>query len=237
MMILAALAVTSYGTDARADYLKLYAPKVDKGEFSAEADLNYSQDHRSGQDGYFSQVYGAEYGVTNYWMTELGVEAEKANNDSNTKLTNIKWENIIVPFKPGENWIDTGLYIETEKGATSKDPNNFEAKVLLEKDFGKIANTINAGVSHQFGPNHSKDWNESLAIRTSYKLDREFKPGLEYYADFGNITKTSYNEQSHKFGPVFQGKIGKVKYDTGVLFGVSHPAQDTTVKLNLEYEF
>jgi len=28
-----------------------------------------------------------------------------------------------------------------------------------------------------------------------------------------------------------------VRYDTGVLFGLSGAAQDTTAKLNLEYEF
>lgn len=43
---------------AQAEYLKLYHPKVEKGELSAEADLNYDFDHRSEKDGYFSQVVG-----------------------------------------------------------------------------------------------------------------------------------------------------------------------------------
>lgn len=222
---------------AFADDIKIYSPRVEKGELAAEANLNYSADHREDKDKYFSQVVGAEYGVTNWWQTELSGEIEKENGGNN-QLTNIKFENVFVPWKPGENIVDTGFYLEFEKARHNSDPNNIEAKLLLEKKINNFVNTANFIISHEVGNDAASGWGTGLALRTKYRYDKAFEPGLEYYADFGNTKDNfSYSEQEHKIGPVIQGQIGKVKYDTGVLFGVSAAAPDTTAKLNLEYEF
>lgn len=223
---------------AHADNLKIYSPRVEKGELSAEANLNYSVDKKDPTlDNYLSQVVGFEYGMTDYWQTELSGEIEKDGGDSN-KLTNIKFENIIAPWKPGENFIDTAFYIELEKAAQSGDPNNFEAKLLLEKNINNFVNTANIKVNHEFGPHAESGWGTGLALRTKYRMDEKFEPGIEYYGEFGNTKQSlSFNDQSHAVGPVIEGKLGKVKYDTGVLFGVSDSAPDTTAKFNIEYEF
>lgn len=229
--------ISLVAANASADDYKVYRPQVTKGEFAAEANINYSFDHRKEMDNYFSQVLGFEYGVTNYWQTELSGEFEKETG-SHDKLTNLKWENIFVPFAHGENWMDVGLYVEFEKGMEDDSPNNLEGKLLLEKEFGKFDNTANLIVSHEFGPNHSTDTEGGLAFQTTYRYSRMFQPGIEYYANFGDLNHTAaFNDQDHKIGPVVEGKIGNVNYNTGVLFGLSEGAQDTTVKLNLEYEF
>lgn len=222
---------------AHADDLKVYKPHVEKGELAAEANLNYDFDHRKDMDNYFSQVVGVEYGLKDWWQTEVSGEIEKDSGASD-KLTNYKWENIFAPWKSGENWMDSALYVELEKGAHSDDPNNFEVKALLEKDVGKFANTANLKAEHEFGPNHDTSWGTGIALQTKYRLDQKFEPGLEYYSDFGTFhDRLPFNDQSHQFGPVVEGKIGHVKYDTGVLVGISKAAPDATVKLNLEYEF
>ena len=224
-------------SQALADNLKIYSPRVDQGELSVEVNMNYNTDHRSALNNYFSQVAGFEYGVTDYWQTELSGEFEKDNNASD-QLTNIKWENILAPWKPGQNWINAALYVELEKGAHSGDPNNFETKILLEKDIQNFVNTANIVASHEFGPNHDTNWNGAFAWRTKYRLNEKFEPGFEYYANFGKLHDiVSYSQQDHIAGPVIQGKFGPVKYDTGVLFGISKAAPDVTYKLNLEYEF
>lgn len=222
---------------AHADDLKVYSPHIEKGEFSMEANLNYDTDHRPDHDGYFSQVVGAEYGVNEHWMTELSAEIEK-DPSANDKLTHVKWENIIAPFKQGELPVDAALYLELEKAAISGDPDNMEAKLLLEKDVGPFKNIANIAVSREFGSHSTSDIGSTIALRTAYKLDQKFEPGIEYYADLGNLKNmTGFQSQSHQIGPVIQGKIGHVKYDTGFLFGVSDEAPDTTAKLNVEYEF
>lgn len=223
---------------AKADYYKLYSPRVEKGELSAEADLNYSHDGDKESDKYFSQVLALEYGVNDWWMTELGAEIEKENGDHD-KLTNLKWENVIAPWKPGENFIDVGLYVELEKAMQGGESDNAETQLLLEKDIGKFVNTANIKLEHAIGENSGNtDWGSGFAWRTKYRYDQAFEPGIEYYADFGAFDENlSFDEQEHVAGPVIQGKIGKVKYDTGALFGISDAAPDATVKVNLEYEF
>lgn len=223
---------------AHADYLKLYSPRVDKGELSGEADFNYSKDNDPAQDKYFSQVLGLEYGVNDWWSTELGVEIEKYNGDNN-KPTNLKWENVIAPWKPGENFVDAGLYLELEKALQGGEPDNAEAQLLLEKTTGKFVHTANLKLEHTFGTHSNGDgWNTGFAWRTKYRYAPAFEPGIEYYGDYGTFSDhLSFNQQGHQIGPVVQGKIGKIKYDTGALFGFSNAAPDTTIKLNLEYEF
>lgn len=211
---------------------------MEKGEVAAEANLNFSKDKNDpAQDNYLSQVYSLEYGVTGWWKTELGAEIEK-ETDSNMKLTNLKWENVFVPFKPGENWIDTGFYAELERGIGAGATNNAEFKLLLEKDIGKFSNLVNIGASHEFGQNHGQDWNGSLYARSGYRYSQYFEPGIEYYGDFGSMNHpVSFDQQSHVIGPVAWGKIDNVKYDAGALFGMSKDAPDATFKVNLEYEF
>ncbi|MBU6234545.1 MAG: hypothetical protein KGQ41_01760 [Alphaproteobacteria bacterium] len=235
---LSACALALFTAQAKADDISVTAPRVDKGEMSVEAKLNYDVDNNAAQDQYFSQVYGLEYGVTDYWATELAGELEKDPGADSSRLTNIKWENLIVPFKRGENWADIGVELEVEKAAQSGDPNNIEAKFLVEKDVGNFENIANLKINREFGPNAATGIGRGLALHTSYRLDEKFEPGLEYHADFGQSSDNlSFNEQDHKFGPVVKGKIASVKYDTGILFGVSDAAADTTAKLNLEYEF
>lgn len=226
-----------FATQTHADNLKVYSPRVEKGEIAAEANLNYNFDHRDDQDNYFSQVIGMEYSPTSFWKTELSGEVEKENGSEN-KLTNIKWENVISPWKPNENIIDAALYVELETATQKDEPNNFEAKILLEKEINNFVNTGNIITSHEFGTNSGNSWNYGLNLRSKYKLDQKLEPGIEYYGDFGSADDNlSFDEQGHSLGPVIQGKIGKVKYDTGILLGISDAAPDTTAKLNLEYEF
>lgn len=237
IMMLAAGGVAMVSTSAYADYYKVYSPIIEKNEVAFEANLNIDADHRDEKDNYLSQVYMLEYAATDWWKTEFGVEVEKENGEDN-KLTNIKWENILAPFSPGQYWLDAALYLEVEKAARDHEPDNFETKLLLEKNFGAWVNTVNLGVSHEFGQNHAREWDSGLALRTAYRLDQRFEPGIEYYAEFGKVDDMpSYSDQEHKIGPVFYGKVGHVKYDAGVLFGVSEESSDTTAKLNLEYEF
>lgn len=222
---------------AHADDLKVYSPVIEGGEKAVEANLNGDFDKNHDKNGYFSQVYAAEYGVTDHWKTELGVEVEKDSGD-NMKATNLKWENIINPFNTGENWMETALYIEAEKSLQNGDPNNLEAKLLLEKSVGKFTNTANLIVGKEVGNNAASGVNGGFALKTTYHMDKAFEPGLEYYADMGKLSDLpGFDEQDHRFGPVIDGKIGKVRYNTGALVGLSQAAPDATVKLNLEYEF
>jgi len=223
--------------NAHADDYQINSPQVDEGEAYAQANLNYSGDNRKNLDHYFSQVYGVGYGVTRFWSTELDSEIEKSATMS-TRLTMLKWANTIVPFKPGEYWLDAGLYLELDKSMQNHMPNNIETQLLLEKRLGDFINTANLSLSHNFGPNRISGVDSGFSWRTKYHVNDLFEPGIEYYSDFGQLNRDDdFNRQDRVIGPVVQGHFGEVNYDAGVLFGVSQSAHDVTVKLNLEYGF
>ena len=222
---------------ARADDYKVYSPRIEKGEIAAEINSNYSTDKNHANDHYTSTVVAVEIAPTSWWKAEVGGELEKEQG-SNLELTNLKFENIISPWKPGENFIDTGFYLELEKSAHNDQPNNFEGKLLLEKQLGEFVTGANLILGHQFGPNSGGGWNSGLALQARYRYDQKAEPGFEYYASYGPLDNLyGLKETDQRFGPTLQGKFGHVRYDTGLLFGLTDGAQDTTAKLNLEYEF
>jgi hypothetical protein len=222
---------------AYADDYTVDSPEVDQGEAYALANLNYSTDNRKNLDHYMSQVYGAGYGVTNFWATEIDAEIEKSSTIS-TRLTTLKWVNIIVPFKPGEYWIDAGLYFEYDKTIQDHTPDNVQAKLLLEKHVGDFINTANISFGHNLGPNAVSGLDTGFSWRTKYHVNDMFEPGFEYYSDMGALNRDDdFNRQDSVVGPVVQGHFGEVTYDAGVLFGISQSAHDVTIKLNLEYGF
>ena len=224
-------------SNAYADYYKVYSPKVEEDEASFEADLNYSGDDRKSLDHYMSQVYGVEYGVNRFWSTELSAEIEKSSSLT-TRITTIKWENVLVPFKPGEKIVDFGFYLELEKSTQDSSPNNGEARFLLEKRFGDFINTANISFSHNQGPHSVPGTDAGFSWCTKYHVNDLFEPGFEYYSDLGKLDREDgFNRQDNVLGPVIQGHFGEVNYDAGVLFGVTQSAHDVTVKFNLEYGF
>ena len=236
IVLLVSFAVVA-AADAYADDYTIDSPQVDKGEAYALAHLNYSADNQSNLDHYFSQIYGAGYGVTSFWATEMDVEIEKSSTFS-TKLTTLRWANILAPFQPGEYWVDAGLYVGVDKAMQNSVPNNAEAKLLLEKNIGNFTNTANIIFDHNFGPNSASGVDIGFSCRTKYHVNDMFEPAIEYYSNIGKLNRDNdFNRQDNVLGPVIQGHFGEISYDTGVLFGVSKSAHDVTIKLNMEYSF
>ncbi|MDE2029129.1 MAG: hypothetical protein KGI97_01045 [Alphaproteobacteria bacterium] len=226
-----------FAPDARADYYKVYAPQVDQGEISLEANVNYSADHRKALDHYLSQVYGVEYGVTRHWSTELSAEIEKSSGTA-MRLTMLKWENVFVPFRPGAYWLDAGFYVELEKSMLGDMPDNAEGRILLQKKFGAFTHTANISFNNNFGAHALPGVDTGFSWQTKYHVSDKLEPGFEYYSDLGRLNRDyEFNRQDSSIGPVLEGHIGDMTYDTGVLLGVSNTAHDVTVKFNLEYGF
>jgi hypothetical protein len=226
-----------YISSANADDYSIDSPQVDAGSTSVIANLNYSQDSHPNLDHYLSQVYGVQHGVNSIWSTELdGIFENTA--DTQNKLTNLRWENIIAPFKPGQYWIDVGLNLQFQQSFEDGTPGDVETKFLFEKEINSFINTLNVSLSHNYGEASTKGIEAGYSWRTKYHINDALEPGFEYYSDFGKLADLDKaRRQDNVIGPVLQGKLGSISYDTGVLFGVSDEAHDVTYKLNLEYDF
>lgn len=211
------------------------SPYVHEGEAAVEWKGGY--DFKDDEDEWEMET-SASYGLTEFWETEIGFEfAQEANEDFETKA--IVFENKFQLAPKGFLPIDPGLKIEYAKSLTGG-PDELQAKLLLARQFGKIANTANFSVSDERGDDAADDEEYGFAHALTYEHSDDFACGLEWYSDFGTFEEDSddWDEQSHQVGPVVYGVFAEnVGYEAGVLIGASENAPDAALKAVLEYEF
>ncbi len=222
--------------------LKVYNPYVTKGELEIEAKGNIDFDRDAEKDNLQKQKYALGYGFTDRWFSELYGEVEKKRNadneDLNFRFTLLEWENKFQLTEPGQYPVDIGFLVEYEISTEDKHADNLGWKILLDKTIGRFENIANFNFDHEVGGGHTNETDGGFAWSSRYRLNQYFEPGFEYHADFGGLNEgKDFNEQTHRVGPAFYGKLGNnIKYDVGYLFGVSDAAPNGTLKWILEFE-
>ena len=221
---------------------KVYSPNIEKGELELEWRGNYDLDKRDDKDHNQQHKYAVGYGFTDYFASEVYLIATNPSHE-NYQAQTIEWENRFQLTDQGKNFADVGLYLAFEKALNSqKNHYAVEAKILLEKQIGKFVNRANIGIERELrqvnGEKAEKGIDLEIAWMTKYNWKKSFEPGFEYHVDLGNQSQDqSYSTQKHQVGPSIYGKIGNIKYDFGLLFGISKAALDQQIKWNMEYEF
>lgn len=216
---------------------KVYSPNVSYRELEVEARGNYDVDSQEVMDGKQKQKYAVGYGIAERWFTELYGEIEKSPG-SDFEFTSLEWENRFQLFEPGEKWLDVGLYAAYELSLEDGHPDKLETKVLLQKEQGRLLHVTNLILEQQLGSDATEATEAGLAWSSRYRLRRTFEPGVELHSDFGELNDIGpYGDQKHRLGPVMYGKLGRLKYDVGYLFGISNAAPNGMLKWIVEYEF
>ena len=217
---------------------KVYSPIVEGGELEIEAQNDFIRDADPARDGSSKHQIELSYGVTERWQTGLyGVFENKPGQS--LSYTQTKWENVFQLFEQGENWIDSGLYLEYVRlAASQKKPDIFEVKLLLEKPVAELVHTLNMTVKKPLG--HSAQgttWGYSW--RSRWKINPHFEPSIEAYGTLGKIGKIAApGTISHLLGAAVHGKLfADLKYDAGYLFGLTRGSVDGLIKLNMDFEF
>ncbi len=234
--IIASTSALFLSTNAYA--LNVYSPYVEKGIMEIESKNRFDFDDRSSDDNFRQHKFGFGYGLTSNWGVEIIGELEKENNHG-YKYTATEIENFFQLTEVGEYWADVGVQATYEFKHPDGDADKIEMFLLLAKNFCKFTTMANIGFEKEVGSNANANPEGEIKWMAKYNYTPMFNPGVEYYGEFGEITHTSdYDSQKHRLGPVIYGKLGQgVKYETGVLFGISKEAEDYAVKVNLEYEF
>jgi hypothetical protein len=214
----------------------VYSPRVEKGILEIESKNAFDFNDHGDDERQHKLAVG--YGVTNWWALELYGEWEKESRHG-YDYTATEIENIFQFTDPGEYWLDVGAKLEYEFNDEPNSPDKVEAGLLLEKRYTDFTHTANFVVVQEVGENANNNPEWEVAWRSLYMYQPMLNPGFEYYGEFGEVAHSgSFDEQSHHLGPVIAGTIYPgLKYDLGLLFGLSDSASDKAVKFNLEYEF
>ena len=102
--------------------------------------------------------------------------------------------------------------------------------------------TLNLLFSKEVGRNRTDDTPFFYAWQSRLRLDPHFEPGIEIYGQIDDIAAPGkLADQRHRAGPVVAGlhslaPYGKIKYEVGYLFGLTHATEEGTVRWRLEYE-
>lgn len=235
---IAALALVAHPTDARASHV-VYSPLVEEGEIAVELRGHYDFDDDKSIDG--AQAYKAEveWAPTAWWLTEVLVKYEREPGED-LDATEIASENIFQLTDQGKYWMDFGLLAEFVYSLEDGGANALEIGLLGQKDFG--ANEVRVNLVFEQELESGADLEMEYRWQYRYRLDERFEPGIEMYGGLGEWGEFgSFDDHEQQLGPAMFGKFrtagGAIKYELGLLFGLTDETPDTTVRFLLEYEF
>lgn len=214
------------------------SPYVKKDELKLEWKGAFDTDDESqSQDGAQGYDLNTSYGFTDFWASELELEANKSGRSGeDLRTTSLEWKNKF-QFTSVKDWIGSGVRIGYRRSLVGT-PDRLQAKLLFQKDIGLTAHTANFILTKEIGDDAAK-LQGGFALSSRFKWQPWLEPGFEWYGDVGELSnRKKFDDQSHSAGPVFYGQITpELKYDLGYLFGVSDAAPDGEVKARLEYKW
>lgn len=250
--LVAVLALLAPLRGAHADY-HIFSPyEIDFGELEIENNGDAVFDRRPDQTGATSYTLELGTGLTTWWHSEIEFGWNRAPGPNEpTLLTQVVTENMFQLTEPGEDFLDTGFYIEygqsTTRGAAAA-ANEVTFGPAIGKDIGRTTNIINLFLTRQLGPDqtsHGLDF--TYAWQTRWNLWPPLSPAVEIYGDTGTLGSVpTLSRQPLLVGPVAIGSLrlnqlglgraGTLKYELGWLFGVTPASARNTLRWRLELE-
>jgi hypothetical protein len=226
-----ALCVVSLGAQADGFSVdKVYHPYVQPLEREIEYRALYLNDDNSLLDG--TQVHRLGFGrsFNDRLFGEVYLIGAKLPGESlelEAYEIELKWQ----LTEQGEYFADWGLLFELE-AAREQNIQEFATSVLVEKEFGRWAGTLNLSAIYEWGSDISNEWESALAAQMRYRYSPAFEPAIELYS--GEIAKG--------VGPVALGDLRfnggrKLHWEAGVIVAVDSESPDQTWRFLLEYEF
>ena len=226
---------------ARADH-KVYSPYVEEGVLELEMRGHRTFDRSADKDDQQTHKYELGYGVTDWWHAAVFGRIDKEPGED-FRYTATALENIFQLTEPGQYWADVGLYFEYSKSHIAAEPDELEAKLLLQKDVGPLVLTTNLIFNREIGNGAGKGVGFEYAARVNYPWKREVQFAVEAFGEPGRLTGfEATSAQDHVLGPVLLGKFnvggipGVFGYEAGYLFGLTDASARGTFKWLLEWE-
>jgi hypothetical protein len=216
----------------------VYSPLVEDGEVAVELRGHYDVAGVNGEDGAATHKAELEWTPTSRWLSALGVEFEREPGTS-LEATEVSWENVVQLTEQGRYWADFGVLIEYAH-ALEDGEDKLELGLLGEKSVNRHTTTVNLKFEREL--TGGADTGVEYAARYRYRFHEAFEPGLEIHGELGEVgAPGSLSSHEHQLGPAIFGKIrndrGALKYQAGLLFGLTEDSPGMTLRFLLEYEF
>ncbi len=241
---LAALVLSCLGLPAAAlagpsDYVK--SPIVEEGE----KEIDFKAGTAKSRDGSRESQYsiGLGYGVNRWWFTEVYAKWHK-EPDERHAFDAWEWENKFQLTETGKYPVDVGFLLEIERPRDRSEGYEYRWGPLLQTDItSSVQANLNVLIEKHIRAAEAERAELGYEWQVKYRWRPDFEYGLQGFGDVGPWNHWEpHSEQPHIAGPAIFGrvKVGQkqaIKYNAGLLFGLTNGAPRNTLRLQAEYEF
>ena len=221
--------------------LKVYSPIVNKGEMGIEILGNTTFDDDDEADGFQYHELEFEMGVTDWWATSFTASLIKFPEED-IKFNIIGWENTFQFTEDGKYWLNTGGHLELEFDDENDEPNNFEVRVLFEKNIATYQHTFNINFEQEFGSEAEDSTELEYIWRSKKEISHALSVGFEAYGSLGEIKAFEpLQEQQHIIGPAVYNDLEffgqEIETHLTWMFGLTDVSADHTLRWQVEFPF
>jgi hypothetical protein len=241
---LAALALSALGASSLAvagpsDYV--VTPRVEEGE----RELDFKAGTARSRDGTRESQYslGLGLGVNSSWFTEVYAIWHQEPGEQHS-FDAWEWENKFQLTETGRYPVDVGFLFEIERPRERTEGYEYRWGPLLQAD---ITPNIQGNLNLLFEKHIRASEPGKAELGYQWQVKYRWRPSLEFgLKGFGDVGPWDdwerKSEQPHIAGPAFFGRIGvggrqAIRYNAGLLFGLTDGAPRKTFRVQAEYEF
>jgi hypothetical protein len=217
------------------------SPIVEAGEKEFELKAGTAKN----RDGSRLNVQAAALGigVSRWWFTEIQAIWHKEPGERQS-FDAWEWENHFQFTETGKYPVDVGFLLEIERPRDRSEGYEYRWGPLFQGDIGKsFTANFNVLVEKHIRTQAPARAELEYQGQLRYRWREDFHFGLQA---FGNVGPWDHwersSQQSHILGPAVFGELKvfgekEIKYNAGVLFGLTDGSARNTLRLQAEYEF
>ena len=214
---------------------------VEEGEKEIDFKAGTAKNHDGTREAEYS--IGLGWGVTSRWFTELYAKWHKPPGER-SGFDAWEWENRLQLTETGKYPVDVGFVLEIERPKDRSEGYEYRWGPLLQAD---VANNMQANLNVLVEKHIGAAEPAQAELGYQWQVKYLWRPALDVGVQgFGEIGPWDHwdphSEQRHIAGPAVFGKVkvGQsqvIKYNAGVLFGLTNGSPRNTLRLQAEYEF
>jgi hypothetical protein len=227
---------------AHAEFM-VKSPAVEQGEVEIGMAGSITTAKRAEKQNEYSQVFGAAYGVTDWWQVEMEGELEREAGPGNPRRWKATTFASKVQLLGRAEWgVKGALFAQYSQSRTATGADSVKFGPLIRKTLGPTTVTANGFLEMPLGPHAGHGAEASYAVQWRYDLLEILSPAVEAYGILGDVDgMRNPRNQDQRMGPVLLGAIGlggagELRYELGTLFGANTVTPDRTWKWALEYQ-
>ena len=228
LLLLLGSGVCVAGVDAN----KVYLPYVQQLENEFEYQLVVQNDDRARFDNrqYHKFAYGQS--LNDRWYIEAGLLGS-ASNDQEFKIDGYEVEVKLQLTEQGEYNNDWGFLFEVEKEKRdNKDVWEFRTTLIVLHEWQEWTAVANLSAAYETGSKIQSEFETSLSTQLKYRYRPWLEPAIEFFK----------SQFINAIGPSVTGRFrlggGKnVFWNVAVLSSLDRSKPESTIRLNIEYEF